>query len=65
MESNSRYQNVLKRFEQLAEELGRPENIKNRDLYRKLARERSEHGASAQFHLWFLRASAKTSQLPI
>ena len=42
MESNNRYQNVLTRFDQLGEELGKPENIRNRDLYRKLARERSE-----------------------
>jgi len=40
--SNDRYQNVLRRFDQLADELGKSENIKNRDLYRKLARERSE-----------------------
>jgi peptide chain release factor 1 len=40
--SETRYENVLKRYDQLGEELGRPENIRNRDLYRKLARERGE-----------------------
>jgi peptide chain release factor 1 len=42
VESNTRYRNVLARFDQLGEELGKPENIRNRDLYRTLARERSE-----------------------
>jgi peptide chain release factor 1 len=42
VESNNRYENVLKRFDQLTEELAKSENIRNRDLYRKLARERSE-----------------------
>jgi len=42
MESKTRYENVLKRFDQLGEELSKSENIRNRDLYRKLARERSE-----------------------
>jgi protein subunit release factor A len=42
VESNNRYQNVLTRFDQLGEELGKPEIIKNRDLYRKTARERSD-----------------------
>jgi peptide chain release factor 1 len=42
VESNNRYRNVLARFDQLGEELGKSENIRNRDLYRKLARERSE-----------------------
>ncbi len=42
MESNNRYQNVLTRFDQLGEELGKPDVIRNRDLYRKVARERSD-----------------------
>jgi len=42
VESNNRYKNVLKRFDQLTEELAKPENIRNQQLYRKLARERSE-----------------------
>ena len=42
MESKTRYENVMKRFDQLGEELSKSENIRNRDLYRKLARERSE-----------------------
>ncbi|MDD4857613.1 MAG: peptide chain release factor 1 [Candidatus Krumholzibacteria bacterium] len=42
METNNRYQNVIRRYDQLAEELAKPENIRNRDLYRKLAREHSE-----------------------
>jgi peptide chain release factor 1 len=42
VETNARYRNVLARYDQLGEELGKSENIKNRDLYRKLARERSE-----------------------
>jgi peptide chain release factor 1 len=42
VESTNRYENVLKRFDQLTEELAKSENIRNRDLYRKLARERSE-----------------------
>jgi peptide chain release factor 1 len=42
VESKNRYQNVLKRFDQLDDELAKPDNIRNRELYRKLARERSE-----------------------
>jgi peptide chain release factor 1 len=42
VKSNNRYENVLKRFDQLTEELAKPENIRNQQLYRKLARERSE-----------------------
>ena len=42
MEQSSRYENVVKRFEQLTEELSRPEAVKNQQLYRKLARERNE-----------------------
>jgi peptide chain release factor 1 len=42
MESKTRYENVMKRFDQLGEELSKSENIRNRDLYRKLGRERSE-----------------------
>jgi peptide chain release factor 1 len=42
VDSGSHYQNVLKRFDQLADELGKQENIRNQQLYRKLARERSE-----------------------
>ncbi len=41
MERNNRYQNVVKRFEQLTEEISKPETIKNQPMYRKLARERS------------------------
>jgi len=42
VDTNNRYENVMKRFEQLGEELAKPENIRNQQLYRKLARERSE-----------------------
>ena len=42
MESSSHYDNVIRRFEQLTDELGKPENIRNQQLYRKLARERSD-----------------------
>jgi peptide chain release factor 1 len=42
VEQSTRYQNVLKRFAQLTEEIAKPETIKNQPLYRKLARERSE-----------------------
>ncbi len=41
MERNNRYQNVVRRFEQLTEEISKPETIKNQSMYRKLARERS------------------------
>ena len=42
MDVTSRYENVLKRFEQLGEELSKPEVIRNQQLYRKLAREHGE-----------------------
>ncbi|MBN1164507.1 MAG: peptide chain release factor 1 [Candidatus Krumholzibacteriota bacterium] len=42
MGSKERYQTVLKRYDQLGEELSQPENIRNRQLYRKLAKERSD-----------------------
>jgi len=47
VEQSTRYQNVLKRFAQLTEEIAKPETIKNQPLYRKLARERSELGKAA------------------
>jgi peptide chain release factor 1 len=37
-----RYRSILKRFDQLADKLAKPEVIKNQPLYRKLARERSD-----------------------
>jgi peptide chain release factor 1 len=37
-----RYETVLRRFDQLTEELSKQEVVKNQPLYRKLARERSE-----------------------
>ncbi len=42
MESSSRYENVIRRFEQLTDELAKPENIRNQHLYRKIARERND-----------------------
>jgi len=42
VEQGSRYQNVVRRFEQLTEELSKPEAVRNQPLYRKLARERNE-----------------------
>ncbi len=42
MESSNRYENVIRRFEQLTDELAKPENIRNQSLYRKIARERSD-----------------------
>jgi peptide chain release factor 1 len=42
VEQNTRYENVLKRFDQLTEEIAKPNSIKNQQLYRKLARERTE-----------------------
>jgi peptide chain release factor 1 len=42
MASSDRYENVIRRFEQLTEELAKPENIRNQALYRKLARERGD-----------------------
>ncbi|RJR26137.1 MAG: peptide chain release factor 1 [Candidatus Latescibacterota bacterium] len=42
MESSNRYENVIRRFEQLTDELAKPENIRNQALYRKLARERGD-----------------------
>ncbi len=37
-----RYKTVLKRYDQLAGELSKPETIRNQQLYRKLAKERSD-----------------------
>ncbi len=42
METIERYENVIRRYEQLAEELAKPENIRNQQVYRKLARERND-----------------------
>jgi peptide chain release factor 1 len=42
VEQGNRYQNVVRRFEQLTEELSKPEAVRNQSLYRKLARERNE-----------------------
>jgi len=42
VEQSSRYQNVVKRFEQLTEEISKPDAVRNQPLYRKLARERNE-----------------------
>ena len=54
MEYAERYRTVLKRFEQLSEELARPENIRNRNLYRTLARERSDlEPAVKAINEWF------------
>ena len=48
MDNSERYATVLGRFEQLEEELARPEVIKNQPLYRKLAREHSELNAAVK-----------------
>jgi peptide chain release factor 1 len=42
MESNKRYENIIRRFEHLTEELAKPEIIRNQQLYRKIARERND-----------------------
>jgi peptide chain release factor 1 len=42
LDSKKRYRTVLNRFDQLADEMSKPEIIKNQPLYRKLARERSD-----------------------
>jgi peptide chain release factor 1 len=42
MDQSTRYGNVLKRFDQLTEEIAKPDIVRNQTLYRKLARERSE-----------------------
>lgn len=42
MDKIERFKNVVKRFEQLEEELSKPEVIKNQALYRKLAKVRGE-----------------------
>ncbi len=46
MNSKERYERVLARYDQLAEELGKPENIRDQRKYRDLARERSDLGAA-------------------
>ena len=48
MNDNDRYGKVLARYDQLAEELGRPENIKDQRKYRELARERSDLGKAVE-----------------
>jgi len=47
MNSKERYERVLARYDQLGEELGKPENIRDQRKYRDLARERSDLGAAA------------------
>ena len=42
MDKSKRYASILERFEQLVEELARPEVIQNQPRYRKLAREHGE-----------------------
>ena len=42
MSSRERYEKVLARSDQLAEELGKPENIRDQRKYKELARERSD-----------------------
>jgi peptide chain release factor 1 len=42
MSNSDRYRKVLARYDQLSEELGRPENIRDQRKYRDLARERSD-----------------------
>ena len=42
MDKNERFDIVLKRFDYLADELSKPEVIKNQSLYKRLARERSD-----------------------
>jgi peptide chain release factor 1 len=42
MSNSDRYRKVLARYDQLSEELGRPENIRDQRKYRNLARERSD-----------------------
>lgn len=42
MENGDRYESVVLRFKQLTEELSKQETIRNQQLYRKLARERSD-----------------------
>ncbi len=42
MKLTERYEKVLKRYDYLGEELSKPDNIKNRNLYKKLGRERSD-----------------------
>ncbi|HSG29721.1 MAG TPA: peptide chain release factor 1 [Candidatus Krumholzibacterium sp.] len=42
MDTIARYKKVKARFDLLGEELSKPENIRNRNLYRELARERSD-----------------------
>jgi peptide chain release factor 1 len=42
LKKGSRYETVLKRFDQLTDELSKQDVIRNQSLYRKLARERSD-----------------------
>ena len=44
MSNKERYEKVLARSDQLAEELGKPENIRDQRKYKELARERSDLG---------------------
>ena len=46
MSSNDRYEKVLARFDQLGEEMGKPENIRDQNKYRELGREYSDLGAA-------------------
>ena len=54
MDYAERYRTVLRRYERLSDELARPENIRDRKLYRKLARERGDiEAAVAAIREWF------------
>jgi peptide chain release factor 1 len=53
MNGKERYEKVLARYDLLAEELGKPENIRDQKKYRELARERSDlGGAVASINEW-------------
>jgi peptide chain release factor 1 len=53
MDERKRYEKVLARYDQLAEELGKPENIRDQRKYRELARERSDlHDAVTAIKEW-------------
>ena len=54
MSNAERYRKVLERFEHLAMEMGKPENIRNQARYREIARERSDlEDAAAAIRRWF------------
>ncbi len=42
MKDLEKYENIIKRYEFLGEELSKPENIRNQSLYRKIGKERSD-----------------------